>query len=251
MATNLGGVLVAAAVLSAAWELLGRRAFMREMLAAVNLREEVAVSGLSKLSREYLKDVEWDRLIRGATKMDIVVSYAGTWRGTHYEALEHLVAKKNSQLRVFLPDPDHRPTVETIAAGFGMTYEGLQPKIAEAVKEFSQLGNNSTGTVEIYVRKNYFVFSCYRLDDTAIIAFNSHQQKRHKVPTLVVDRGAVWDFVSEEIESIKDQSNLVKPFQAKPTGGTQQSGPLTSPLGTTNQAGAASSPATKTVGGGK
>jgi hypothetical protein len=76
--SQFGGLLLGTGVLTIAWDLVGRRSFADEVLAKAKLSAEVVDSGLTKVTDEYLQDVEWEDLFRDAHKVDIVVSYAYT-----------------------------------------------------------------------------------------------------------------------------------------------------------------------------
>lgn len=207
---NVGGLIIATAVLSSGWELAGRRAFTRELLAKTQLRSDVVRSGLQRVTDQYLEEVEWEDLIEPATKVDVVVAYANTWRNTHMARLHKVARRPGTRIRIFLPDPEDEQTMETLAGRFSTTPEELRSRIGQAIEDFSQLPVQGGGDVEILVRPGDAVFSCYRFDGRAVITLYSHGGKRrHSVPTFVVAQGELWDFVYKEIQAIKSQSRSV------------------------------------------
>src|SRR4051794_1461581 len=83
--------------LAVAWDLLGRRAFAREVLAEAGLGVDVEQAGLRKVTDQYLKEVEWEELFRVATRIDVFVAYGNSWRNMNRQ-----------ELKTFLQDPGHR-----------------------------------------------------------------------------------------------------------------------------------------------
>lgn len=210
--TNIGGLVIATALLSTFWELVGRRAFLREVLAKAQLRADVVDGGVERVTENYLSDVEWRDLIETATKIDIVVAYANTWRNTHYASLKKAASRKGARIRVFLPDPDDPPTMAALAVRFAKTPDEVRATIAEAIQSFSALPAHETGSVSVYVRSGGWIFSAYRFDFRAVVTLYSHSRERQeRVPTLLVGRGFLWDFVYREVSDIKGQSRQIYP----------------------------------------
>lgn len=209
---QLGGLLFATGVLTVAWDLVGRRAFSREILAKAKLSAEVVESGITRVTDQYLDDVEWAELFNGARHVDIVVAYANTWRNANRSRLESIAASSGSRIRVFLPDPCDRLTVENLAARFGKDQPAVKRLINEAMSEFASLAKPGGGTVEVFVRPGDPVFSCYRFDNRAVLTLYSHSRARQtSVPTLVMAGGELFRFVRDEIAAIAAQSEPVAP----------------------------------------
>ena len=66
---QVGGLLFATGVLTIAWELVGRRAFAREVLARANLKRDLVDTGLVQVTRDYLR-VDWAGLFDGSTRLE-------------------------------------------------------------------------------------------------------------------------------------------------------------------------------------
>src|SRR5690606_27560373 len=73
---QLGGLLVATGLLTVVWDVFGRRAFAREVLAKARLSADVVDSGITRITDQYLHEVAWEELFDGARHIDIVVAYA-------------------------------------------------------------------------------------------------------------------------------------------------------------------------------
>lgn len=210
--SNVGGLVVATSVLALLWELAGKRAFATEVMATANLSTDVVHAGLRRVTNQYLEDVAWADLFEGASKVDIVVAYASTWRNTHRGRLGRVAKRGSARIRVFLPDPDDDMTMRVLADRFSMTPPELQSKIREAIRDFSALAVESGTDLRVFVRAGDAVFSCYRFDGRAVLTLYSHARvRRSSVPTLVVQEGDLFSFVYDEIKSIAEQSRQVFP----------------------------------------
>lgn len=215
--TNVGGIVIATALLTVGWELIGKRAFADEVLAKARLSTDVVAAGIERVTDQYLEDVEWASLIEGATKVDIVVAYASTWRNTHRERLQKIANTKSARMRIFLPDPDDAETMSILAGRFNMSSDDVAGRIREAIEDFSAMSRPQGADMTVFVRGGDVVFSCYRFDSRAVLTLYSHtRERRNRVPTFVVRSGDLFTFVYEEISAIEEQSRQVFP---KPTGG--------------------------------
>lgn len=209
---QIAGLVVATGLITVAWELLGKRRFAAEVLAKARLSTDVVDAGITRVTDQYLEDVEWADLFEGANKIDMVVAYARTWRNTHAHRLRSVAARSGTRLRFFLPDPDDEVTMRVLAARFNQDPHSLAATVREAVSEFSALATQGGGRVEVYVRPGDAVFSCYRFDGRAVLTLYSHaRERRTSVPTFGVRGGQLFKFVYEEIAAIKSQSTRVFP----------------------------------------
>ncbi|VTR76302.1 hypothetical protein [Cellulomonas hominis] len=206
---QVGGLLVASGLLTVVWDLFGRRSFATEVLAKAKLSADVVESGITRVTDQYLDDVEWSDLFEGAAHIDIVVAYANTWRNTHRQRLERVARAKDSRIRVFLPDPDDPQTMSNLAQRFDTTPESVVAKINEAIIEYKSLAQPGGGVVEVYVRAGDALFSAYRFDGRAVLTLYSHgRERRTSVPTWVLAGGELFSFVRQEIDAICDQSTI-------------------------------------------
>jgi len=208
--SQAGGLIIATAVLALAWEVIGRRTFAAELLAKARLSADITKAGITRVTDQYIGEVQWADLFQGVNKLDLVLAYGRTWRNTHRARLEEVAARKGSRIRVYLPDPDDPDTVRVLADRFSTTSEKLQENIREAIEDFGSLSRPGGGVVEVYTRAGDAVFSCYRFDGQVVLTLYSHARKRRtRVPTFVVRGGDLFQFVYEEIHDIREQSSKV------------------------------------------
>lgn len=202
-----GGLLLATGLLAVAWDLFGRRALADEVLAKAGLSADVVRAGISRVTNQYLGEVEWASLFRDVNKLDIVIAYAATWRNTHRASLQQVARQADARIRVFLPDPEDDRTVAVLADRFGTQPAGLVNKINEAIRDFRSLAVPGGAAIEVWLRAGDAVFSCYRFDSNAVLTLYSHGRgRRTQVPTFVVSGGELFDFVYNELTAIAAQS---------------------------------------------
>lgn len=206
--SQLGGLVLATGLITFAWDLVGRRAFADEVLAKAKLSTDVVESGLTRVTDQYLEEVEWADLFRDVTKLDIFVSYASTWRNTHRARLGAVAARPGARIRVFLPDYRDAPTMAVLADRFNMAPAELIPKVREAVGDFKALARTGGATVQVYLRSGDLVFSCYRFDSRAVLTLYTHsRERRTHVPTFVIENGSLFQFVYDELAALERQSH--------------------------------------------
>ncbi|HLR95483.1 MAG TPA: hypothetical protein VK053_13225 [Jiangellaceae bacterium] len=204
---QLGGLLVATGLLAVAWDVFGRRAFAREVLAKARLSADVVDSGVTKITDQYLREVAWEDLFDDARHVDIVVAYAATWRNTHWSRLETVASVQGASIRVFLPDPDDAATVANLSRRFGKTTDAVEDLIREAASAFASLRRPNGASVEVFFRAGDALFSCYRFNQRAVFTLYSHSGARQtSVPTFVVAGGDLFKFIRNEIDAIATQS---------------------------------------------
>lgn len=209
---NIGGTIIASVSLAVLWELIGRRAFTREILETATYAADIEAAGIVRIGTQYLTDPKWDDLFRGVSKLDIFFAYGRTWRNSNLSNLRQFAARSGCRLRVFLPNPDDPQTVSVLAKRFSKPEDVLQADISEAAEEFKNLTQSDGAQIEVYYRAGDSLFSCYRFDQTAILTLYAHQQKRVDVPTVVCrSGGTLYEFIFAEMHAILAQSARIFP----------------------------------------
>ncbi len=201
LVSQVGSLLVAAVALALLWEFVGKRKFAEEILEKVGIASDVDRAGIVRFTDQYLKDVEWDAYFAGVQKLDIVVAYGRTWRQAQWDQLMSVAARPEARIRIILPDPADTQSLAVLADRFSRTPAKLRDDINEAAQDFMTLRRAGGADVRLYWRRGDQVFSCYRLDSTAVITLYSHSRERRPVPTIVCrSGGTLYDFVRQEVE---------------------------------------------------
>jgi hypothetical protein len=207
LVNDLGAALVVSVALALLWELVGKRAFTREILEIAQTSADVNTAGLARIGINYVADPDWESLFSGVEKLDIFVSYGRTWRNTHLSRLKDVANNPKARIQVFLPDPEDVNTVTILADRFSMSNDDLIAAIREAKSVFLALREPGGGEVKVFYRKGDSVFSCYRFDNYAVVTLYTHSRERGQVPTIVCrNGGTLYDFVRKELRAIQAQS---------------------------------------------
>jgi hypothetical protein len=206
---QLGGLLLAAVALALLWEFVGKRSFAKEILAKVGVGSDIERAGIVRITDQYLKEVEWDSYFANVERLDIVVAYGRTWRQTHWDQLTKIAKRSNARIRIILPDPSDVNSLTVLADRFNRTPAKLRDDILEAARDFIHLKTDPPAAdVNLYFRRGDQVFSCYRLDRTAVVTLYSHSRTRKPVPTIVCQSGGtLYEFIYDEISEMLDNNN--------------------------------------------
>jgi len=198
------------------WQLLGKREFQNELFAIARISEEIRSAGIIAYTPSFLRNIDWDALFAGVRQLDVFFAYGRTWRATHDEELKAIAGRHGATIRVVLPDPLDRPTVNELARRFECNRDELQSLIEAAAQYFRDLGaeNHGTGaTVGIWFLPAAPTFSFYFFDDVALLAFYTHRRERVPVPAFLLARGGtLYDFLHQEFAAmISEENGLARP----------------------------------------
>lgn len=201
LAADFGRLLLVTVALTLLWELHGRRVFADEVLELASVGSDVRAAGLRSVNMNYLEGVAWPELLMGAPEIDLVVSWANTWRNQHLERLRKVIAN-GGKLRVLLPDPDDEAGVRSLATQFDMSDEDVVKEIRRAAKEYAQLRSGG-GTVEIWFRPAVAPWALYRVGTTAVFTLYRAARERGNVPVVVATQpGSLYTFAVDEIAAL-------------------------------------------------
>ncbi|GAA1403993.1 hypothetical protein [Catellatospora coxensis] len=201
---NLGGFIVAAVVLGIVWELVGKRAFLQEILATTGLANDVERTGLLGAGVDFTNSPNWGELFRHAQRLDLFFIYGRTWRNTNRDRLAALASKRNAHIRVFLPNPDRVDLLRAMAERMDMDATELGNRIREARADFEQIGRTRRGSVEVRYYDGDIFYSFYKFDRIALLVMTKHRRERtQSIPYFLCrEGGTLFDFIKEELEMI-------------------------------------------------
>jgi hypothetical protein len=213
---QLGGLLIVTAGFSVMWELLGKRAFAREMMETWRTAADLEAAGIKRVTDQFYDGSLWEECFKGAEKLDIFVAYANTWRRMHVSKLQEVARKSNARIRVYLADPDDDATINLLASRFETTPESLRDRIAETTREFEALKVPNGASVEVWYWIGDRMFTFYRFDNRAVLVPYKHSKGRSaSLPTIVCENGGlIFQFVYDELVSIRGSSRPASPPRA-------------------------------------
>jgi hypothetical protein len=136
---NMGGLFVASATLAFIWELIGKRVFSQEVLAAAGVGADTRAAGLRAISGEYLNVADWRHLFRNATEIDLLASWGATWRRTYERDINEWIGRPKVTLRVLLPNPANDPLIIHLAERFAKTPGYVRERIEETAAYYRGL----------------------------------------------------------------------------------------------------------------
>lgn len=196
---DVGSLLLASVAISLLWELVGKRAFLDELLSRVHLSEDIKEAGIIGVTPSFHRNIDWDSLFHNVNELDIFFLYGQTWRHTHVEHL-HEAARRHVKIRVVLPDPTDNISISELSRRIGTTDERIQDLIKEAARGFKNL-EEVGATVTIWYYSRLPLFSFYRFDHTIVLALYTNAQKA--VPTFLLEEGgSLYNFVRAEFSNM-------------------------------------------------
>lgn len=188
--------------LSAAWEIVCKRSFSREILNLGGVTDNYINSGIEHVYERF-KDINWQIELRGVKDFTIFLSYGYTWRNYNRQILE--TVGKNANFTVILPDYRNSEIVNQLEKRF---YTGKYPienepksSLADAIKtavyDFKSMG----ATVKLY--DGTICSTYYLIDNKCIFAPFKHDTKKIDVPAIkCTNGGKFFEFCKNDINAI-------------------------------------------------
>jgi hypothetical protein len=204
---QLGTSFIVAVGLALLWDLVGKRAFAREILETARTAADIETAGLLGVGTKIYDDADWEHYFTTVRELDIFFAYGSTWRGLNQTRLSRLAAEPRARIRVFLPDPYQSSVVAQLASRFSRPPEQLITLIEEAHRGFAQLAQGARADISIHYWPGDMLFTLYRFDSTIIVALYTHRRGRQDVPMLVCSKGgSLYEFFADELEEISQRS---------------------------------------------
>lgn len=205
--SNFGALLIASVSIAMLWELFSKRSFLDELLAKTGLAEDLRTVGIIGVSINPVRGPDFSKIIRSSERLDIFVCYANTWRATFEEDLKFLASKKNSRIRLIIPNPDNQEIMKDLAKRFNANDAAtMESRIRQAIEEYKTLFASVTNTsldFSVWIHDETPVSSFYRFDRCAVITLYKHAKGRGKAPTIVAERGgALYTYIESEVDSM-------------------------------------------------
>jgi hypothetical protein len=189
-------------ILALMWEVAARRAFMSEILATVDLADDVEDNGLLSITFEYLQGVPWPDLFRESDSFDLFVSYARTWTKANEMHIQGMV-DRGSRVRVLLPDPDDLRIVTELATWFRTTPDDVKSRISGAIKHYLALAGRANAKVDVKLAASCPLFTAYLFPRVVVFTTHSHRPAPAPVPTFIAVSGKpLYTFFRNEFEHL-------------------------------------------------
>lgn len=200
---DLGSIVIVSVALVLVFDAWQKEAFFAELFKTARASAQLSRSGLSGFSASFHDDIEWDDLFRRSTHLDIFFVYGATWRNTHTQRIEQLLARDRSRLRVVLPDTAETAVMAELALRFALTPSDLVSRIQESMAFFRRLSSRFPGKVEVYAIRRSMTHSFYRFNNDAVVALYNHIPERRPVATFVCERGGgLYEFIRSDFYGV-------------------------------------------------
>lgn len=202
-----GAALFISGVLAVLWELGGKRRFADEILAKANMSRDLSEAGIDVVAFFKDKRIDWEQLFKNASRLDIFVSYAHSWRNTYSERIDQLLTDKDAKMRVILPDPDNEEVLKALGSRFDLQPAVVRQEITEAMRFFESRKKKASckGIVEIYLTQLIPLFTFYRFNGKGVFSIYNHSKEQIPVPAFVCNKdGFLFEFLSKELNGILD-----------------------------------------------
>ncbi len=208
---SLGSLLFGTGLITAAWDLLGKRAFAEELLSKVSISRELASAGILQVKSSFQsREIDWENLFSRTIKIDLLFLGSSTWRNQHFRQLEAFVERTNTSLRVLLPDPNDSHTVSELAHRMDKKTNEIEVSINRAIDFFRDLSaRHPHAQIQVWLVKQAPLFSIFRFDNKAVVSFYSHRRRLVEVPTFIcTEGGELFNYVMEEVDELLRQNKL-------------------------------------------
>lgn len=209
LSRELGAFLVVGAVLHLFFELFAKRALTDELFEKIGMALDLATAGILRTTPSFQDPrIEWNEYFNQSHRLDIWVSYASTWRINNLERLRELLSKDGARIRLALPNPDDQVLASELANRFETTPEEFVSRVRTTVSEFRGLAR-AGGKLQIYFCPRAPLYTFYKFDNVAVLAFFNHRRGRISVPTFVCSsRGNMYQYLVGEFEALIEGGHL-------------------------------------------
>jgi hypothetical protein len=149
-------------------------------------------------------EIDWRGLFANARRLDLLFAYAQTWRHNNIIELEQLIERRNSRIRLLLPDPQYQLAVTVLARRSECDEGELKRRILEAADQFKDLGKRpeSRGVVQVKYLKFIPLYGLFSFDSGSVLVLHSHREGRHGNPTFLLQDGTIGTYLAREFEAL-------------------------------------------------
>ncbi len=194
---ELGTAAFGIGIIALMWELTARRAFMSEILATVDLSEDIEGQGIIHVSDAYLR-VPWPEMFKETRTFDVFFSYARTWTNANALHLQEM-ADRPVPMRVLLPDPEDARVVGELALWYRTSADDIQGRIRGAIAHYTQLAGRPNAKIEMRLTKRCPLFTVYLFTQVVVFTTHSHRPAPTPVPTVIAKAGKpLYAFFQDE-----------------------------------------------------
>lgn len=196
-------------VVNVIWELFAKKALISEMMDMTKLSNAFSSSGIKSVDMDF-QSINWDNVLNSSNQLTIFMVYGRTWRKHNQTAINKFINNKNKKLTIILPNLKDEALMREFDRRFGYTKGETKELIQGCINSFKD-----KETVKIFLYDNTFTSSYYLTENEAYMSFFRHSKSGNNVPviTAINNKNGFYDFVRQEIETIKQNSKEYKKTQ--------------------------------------
>lgn len=196
-------LIAASGLVAFIWEKSIKRTFFDEVMEKVGLATDVDKAGLSRITMEFYRDIDWKMFFRNVKNLDILFSYGGTWRNVNTLELSEIADRQGVSVRVILPNPENDDLMKLLGQRYSIDKSTMIARIKEAESDFhSKFDDHSASQLTILYTDIAPIFDFYKFDNVAVITIFSYRRGRNLVPAIIVKRGGnLYRFVEDELKA--------------------------------------------------
>lgn len=204
--SEIGSLFIVSFAVGIIWELALKRSFSAEVISKVGLTEEIEQTGLIGISAQWHGRIDWEECFKGSKSITIFFIYGRTWRNTNREFIKNFSRRKDTELKVILPDYKNKELMSELSRSIQYTTDELERLIKDAIKDFTKLASKrmkEEGKISIWLSNVFPVYCCYLFDSHGIFTLYSLTKEKVEVPTFQVKSGGqLYKFLSIDIDTI-------------------------------------------------
>jgi hypothetical protein len=196
-------LIAASGLVAFIWEKSIKRTFFNEVMEKVGLATDVDKAGLSRITMEFYRDIDWKMFFRNVKNLDILFSYGGTWRSINTLELSEIADRQGVSVRVILPNPTNGALMEQLGQRYSIDKSVMINRVKEAENDFhSKFDDHASSHLTVLFTDTAPIFDFYKFDNVAVITLFSYRKGKNPVPAIIVKRGGtLYKFIEEELKA--------------------------------------------------
>ncbi|HWY60509.1 MAG TPA: TIR domain-containing protein [Rhizomicrobium sp.] len=159
-------------------------------------------------------DIDFRPLVAKAEELTCCFVHSRRWRENHGEAIaQRMHSGQLKKLQLMLPNIRDEPFIRDLASRFD-DEPSIPGMLLDAFVWIKNLSDEFGPKVKISLFSKVPVYSFYRFQSSAVIAFYPLARVRRPSPTLIANSGdEVWDFISQDMAEYEKECVEVFPDQ--------------------------------------
>lgn len=203
LSKEVSALIAASGLVAFIWEISIKRTFFNEVMEKVGLATDADKAGLSRITMEFYRDIDWKMFFRNVKNLDILFSYGGTWRSINTLELSEIADRQGVSVRVILPNPTNDALMEQLGQRYNIDKGVMITRVREAENDFySKFYDHPSSQLTVLYTDIAPIFDFYKFDNVAVITLFSYRKGKNPVPAIIVKRGGtLYKFVEEELKA--------------------------------------------------